>query len=84
VVVAHVEGSEGNRKHVMRLRIACVSYVNTLLDPVEPHRQWRVAWRALMIFTTTKSSRHKYPLIENLPPLLRVGVGSWGSNKVFT
>jgi hypothetical protein len=46
VVVAHVEGVEGNRKHVMRLRTACVGSMNHLLDSVEPHHQWKGAWWA--------------------------------------
>jgi hypothetical protein len=61
VVVTHVEAVEGNRKHVMRLRIGFVGSMNHLLDPVEPHHQWRgLGSVQLMIFKMTKSSHRKY------------------------
>ena len=56
MVVAHVEGVESNRKHVMRLRIACVGSMNHLLDPVEPHRQWRVQRAKVELWVKSKSS----------------------------
>jgi len=52
-----------------------------LLDSVEPHHHWRGLGGLLMIFKMTKSSHGKYPLIEKLPTLLRVGVGTWGSTN---
>jgi hypothetical protein len=46
VVVTHVEAVEGNRKHVMRLRIACVGSMNHLLNPTCPYPPARVLYIA--------------------------------------
>jgi hypothetical protein len=82
VVVTHVEAVEGNRKHVMRLRIACVGSMNHLLDSVEPHHQLRGLGGLLMIFKMTKSSHGKFPLIEKLPPLFAGGCGHVGVQQM--
>jgi hypothetical protein len=64
VVVTHVEAVEDNRKHVMRLRIACVGSMNHLLDSVEPHHQWRGlggAWSAFDDFQDDEVKSWKIP-----------------------